>query len=112
MVESRKKSTGPARPLARTPEAAERQLVGLAMEEAKRQLEAGTASPGVITHFLKIGATQAVLEKRKLEHEIQLLKARTEGIESASRMEELYEGAIKAMKAYTPNSSSGEDYED
>jgi len=99
--------TKPRRPAARTPEARERQLVSLAFDVAEEQMLNGTASAQVITHYLKIGSPREKLERRKLEEENALLRAKVEGMASAARVEELYEGAIKAMRAY-----SGEDLGD
>ena len=83
-----------------TPEARENQMISLAVDLAEKQLIEGTASSQVITHFLKLGATTARLEKEKLEQENALLKAKTEALKSAERVEELYTNAIKAMRLY------------
>jgi hypothetical protein len=83
-----------------TPEARENQLISLAVDLAEQQLRDGTASAQVITHYLKLGATTARLEKEKLEKENQLLAAKTKALESAERTEELYANAINAMRSY------------
>lgn len=93
-----------------TPEARENQMISLAVDLAEQQLRNGTASSQVITHFLKLGTTVAQLEKEKLEQENKLLQARTEALESAKRVEELYEDAIKAMKKYSGGGDSDDDY--
>lgn len=98
----------PRRPAAKTPEARERQLISLAFDVAEQQMEAGTASAQVIVHYLKMGTPRERLERKKLEEENALLRARVEGMASAARVEELYEGAIRAMRAY----SGQEDVED
>ena len=83
-----------------TPEARENQMISLAVDLAERQLQEGTASSQVITHYLKLGSMRERLEREKLEEENKLLKARTEQIQSMKRVEELYEEAIKAMRNY------------
>lgn len=83
-----------------TPEARENQMISLAVDLAERQLQEGTASSQVITHYLKLGSTRERLERERLEEENKLLKARTEQIQSMKRVEELYEEAIKAMRNY------------
>ena len=83
-----------------TPEARENQMISLAVDLAERQLQGGTASSQVITHYLKLGSMRERLEREKLEEENKLLKARTEQIQSMKRVEELYEEAIKAMRNY------------
>ena len=84
-----------------TPEARENQMISLAVDLAERQLQEGTASSQVITHYLKLGSMRERLEREKLEEENKLLKARTEQIQSMKRVEELYEEAIKAMSNYS-----------
>lgn len=83
-----------------TPEARENQMVALAVNLAEQQLRDGTASSQVITHYLKLGTMKEKLEREKLEKENELLRAKTEAIQSAKRIEELYADAIKAMQRY------------
>lgn len=92
-----------------TPEARENQMISLAVDLAERQLMEGTASSQVITHYLKLGSTKERLEKEKLEEENKLLRARTESLQSAKRVEELYADAIAAMKRYSGNGGSNDD---
>ena len=92
-----------------SPEARENQMISLAVDLAEKQLVEGTASSQVITHYLKLGSTKERLEKEKLEEENKLLKARTEALQSAKRVEELYADAIAAMKRYSGNGRSDED---
>jgi len=93
-------STKRIRP-ALTPEARENQMVSLAVDLAEKQLIEGTASSQVITHYLKLGTMKHKAEMEKLERENELLKAKTESLQSAKRVEELYEDALKAMKSYS-----------
>lgn len=90
----------PIRP-ALTPEARENQLISLAVDLAEKQLQEGTASSQVITHYLKLGSTKERLEKEKLREENKLLRARTEALQSTKKQEELFEEAIKAMRRYS-----------
>ena len=92
-----------------SPETKENQMISLAMDLAERQLMEGTASSQVISHFLKLGSTKERLEKEKLLEENKLLKARTEALQSAKRVEELYADAIAAMKRYSGNGRGDED---
>lgn len=93
--------TLPKRSPALSLEARENQMIALAVDEAERQLREGTASSQVITHYLKLGTTKERLEKEKMEHEIDLLKAKVKSLESAERIEELYINALNAMKSYS-----------
>ena len=60
---------------ARGIEKQEQQLIAKAVDLAERQLEEGTASAQVITHYLKLGTTREQLEKEKLRKENELLKS-------------------------------------
>ena len=75
-------------------------MISLAMDCAESQLRDGTASSAVIVHFLKLGTERAELEREKLIHENELLKAKTQSIESATNVEKLMKEAIEAMKSY------------
>lgn len=86
-----------------TPEAMENQAISLAMDLAIQQLQDGTASSQLITEFVKRGSTKAKLEKEILAEQKGLITAKKEALESAKRIEELYENAIKAMRDYSGN---------
>jgi len=92
-----------------TPEARENQMISLAVDLAEKQLIEGTASSQVITHYLKLGTMNHKLELEKLQKENELLKAKTESIQSAQRMDELYAEAIRAMGSYQGREESEED---
>lgn len=100
-----KGSTRKIRP-ALTPEAREQQLISLAVDRAEQQLLDGTASSQVITHYLKQSTLKAQLEIEKLKRENELLKAKTEVMQSSKKIEELYAEAIKAMRNYSGNGDS------
>lgn len=93
-------STRKRRP-ALTPEARENQMIALAVDLAEKQLMEGTASSQVITHFLKLGSSKAELEREKLAMENELIRAKTESIQSQKKMEEVYLNALNAMKRYS-----------
>lgn len=95
---------------AMTPEAREQQLIALAVDEAERQLRAGTASSQVITHFLKLASTKNELEKEKLKRENAVLEAKAKAYQTGEEMKELYENAIKAMRDYSGHGGN-DDYE-
>lgn len=89
------------RPPATTPESRENQMIALAMDVVEERLRNGTASSQETTHFLKLGSIKEKRELALLEQELELKKAKTEAIQSAKRVEELYSKALKAMKSYT-----------
>lgn len=85
---------------ATTPEGREKQMIALAVDLAEKKLRDGTASPQIITHYLRLGTIQAGLEREKLKNENALLEAKTSALKSAERIEELYREALEAMKSY------------
>jgi hypothetical protein len=93
-----------------TPEGRENQMISLAMDLVERRLREGTASSQETTHFLKLASARERerLERDKLNEEITLLKAKTESIESAKRVEELYSEVLNAIKEYNGFSNDEE----
>ena len=105
--EKKKKNIRPAL----TPEARENQLIYLATELAEQQLRDGTASSQVITHYLKLGSSKEKIEKEILQKQKDLITAKTEALQSAKHIEELYANAISAMKSYSGQGESQDDEE-
>lgn len=105
-------SANPTRKIrpALTPEARENQMIALAVDLVEQRLLDGTASSQETTHFLKLGSMKNRLEMEKLQEENRLLKARTEALQSAKRVEELYSEAIKAMRRYSGQGSDDDEY--
>ena len=95
-----------------TPEARENQMIALAVDLAEKQLIEGTASSQVITHYLKLATTKEKIEREILEKQKELIVAKTENLQSAKRIEELYSNALKAMQNYSGQTCSMEDDED
>ena len=94
-----------------TPEAEENQCIAMAYRLVKQRLADGSASSQETTHFLKMGSSKARLENERLKEENKLLRAKTNAIESAEDMKELYAEAIKAMATYQGHGDSEDDEE-
>lgn len=101
-------SSEPSRKMrpALSPEARENQLISLAVDLAEQQLRDGTASSQVITHYLKLGSTKERIEKEILEKQKELIEAKTQSLQSAQRIEELYTNALDAMRKYSGQGGS------
>lgn len=84
-----------------SPEAREAQLISLATDLAEKQLREGTATSQVISHFLKLGSTKERVEREILEKQKELITAKTEALQSAKHVEELYARALEAMRTYS-----------
>jgi hypothetical protein len=92
-----------------TPEDRDNQLIARAVDLAERQLIDGTASAQVMTHYLKQASPRERLELQRLRQENALLEAKVEQLKSAKRVEELYENALNAMRAYAGHEPMPED---
>lgn len=108
---SSKSQTSRRRP-ARTPEDRENQLIAQAVDLAERQLQEGTASAQVITHYLKLGSSREKLEQQRLANEVDLLKIKREAIESEKRVEEMYVEALNAMRSYAGHAAHVDEEDD
>ena len=82
-------------------EAKENQLISLAMDLVEQRLRDGTATSQEVCHFLKLGTTRERIEKEILERQKDLIEAKTENLQTAKHIEELYAEAIEAMGRYS-----------
>ena len=103
MEKAKTESTGQARRTrpALNPDVRENQLISAAVNLAEKQLLDGSASSQIVVHYLKLATTREKLEREKLERENELLRAKTEALQSTQRLEELYANALDAMKRYS-----------
>lgn len=110
---SRQHITHSRRPPAKTPEQREHQLIAKAVDLAEKQLEDGTASAQVITHYLKLGSSRERLEQERLAMEVQFMEAKKETMASQARTEELMKDALNAFRSYSGASIEEDDgYDD
>lgn len=92
-----------------TPEARENQLIALAYDLVEQRLRDGTATSQETTHFLKMGSPKERRDREIQDEEIKLLRARTENLQSAKRIEELFSNALEAMKSYSPTADENDE---
>lgn len=100
------------RPPARTPEEEENYMISIAVKETEKRILDGTAPAQLLVHYLKLATVKEQLEKEKMEKEIELLRAKTEAIESEKNISEMYQNAIKAFGIYTGATSAEESEEE
>ncbi len=91
----------PQEPPAQDPVAREKQLINLAVDLAEKQLIEGTASPSVLTHYLRLASTRETVEREILEKQAKLITAKTDSISQAKDTEEMVKQAIDAMRTYS-----------
>lgn len=96
-------------PRARTPEARDNQMIALSYDLVEQRLRDGTATSQETTFFLKLAAEreEAKLKKEIMEEQRKLYQAKTESLQSAKRVEELYANAMRAFQSYK---SSADDH--
>lgn len=89
-------------PKAQTPEARDNQLIALSYDLVEQRLRDGTATSQETTFFLKLAAQREKeqLELKIMEEQRKLYSAKTEALQSAKRIEELYSDAMKAFATY------------
>src|SRR3954467_3986871 len=112
MARSRSENGHRRSPPARTPEAREDELAALAYDLAESQIQSGTASSQVITHFLKAGSRRERMEQMRMEYEIELMQVQKEQLEGQKRGEELYLSALRAMRVYSGQGSSEDEFDE
>lgn len=100
----------PERPRGRSLEAREQQMIGYAMDLAEIQLREGTASPLVISHYLKLGSSREILEQERIRHQNELSDVKARAIEDKEHLDELFKNAMESMGRYRGNYDSQEDY--
>ena len=82
------------------PDLRENQLIAMATNLAEKKIRDGTASSAIIVHYLKLGTRKEEIEREILEEQRELIRAKTEDLRSAKRIESLYTEAMDAMKEY------------
>lgn len=84
-----------------TPEAITDDLVSLATDLAKKKLEDGTASSQLIALYAKEGTPAAILQRRKLEAEVELIEAKTKAHNDMADSKEAMDEVLRAFKEYS-----------
>lgn len=88
---------------ASNPENREQQLINKAVKLAEKQLDDGTASAAVITHYLKLATQREQIELANLKKQGNMLEAKATSITQAKENENIAKEAIEAMKSYGPS---------
>ena len=65
-----------------SPEAYENRLINMAYKAVEKRIESGEATAAELVHFLRQGSIREQLELEKMKKENELLKAKTESIET------------------------------
>ena len=84
-----------------SPEAYENRLISKTYKAVEKRIDSGEATAAELVHFLRQGSIKEQLELEKLKKENELLKAKTEAIESQKQTQELYQEAISDFRRYS-----------
>lgn len=84
-----------------TDEAMESKMIALALKQAQKQLENGTASSQIVTHFLRLGSTRAQIELEELQLKNQLLEEKIVAEQSGHRISEMVQEVLSALRSYS-----------
>lgn len=90
------------------PSAREQHMISLAVSLAEKQLREGTASAQVISHYLKLAASQTNIDLQLAEQQLALLRAKTASVEADNSEKKDYAAVIEALRRY----NGIEDYEE
>lgn len=99
---------GRRRSRARTLEGREAELASKAYDLAERQIDDGTASSQVVTHFLKMGSTRELVEQERLRGQIEVDRVKASQLQAQERMESLVVDALQAFRSYSGHGPSPE----
>ncbi len=100
-MKQRPSTAGPRQDrIASTREAREQQMIAKAERLAEKKLEDGTASPQIIVHYLRLATEKERLDREALKADVALKEAKIEALQSAVKIEALYEDAMKMFRKY------------
>ena len=101
-------TSSPHLPPPSNPEECENQMISLAVNLARKQLEEGTASSQVIVHFLKQATTRNQLEMEKIKYETAMLQAKKDALNKSGQLQELMANALEAFRSYSGNTEESD----
>lgn len=84
-----------------TDSAMEAKMIALALQQAQTQLEKGTASSQIVTHFLRLGSVRAQVELEKLQLENNLIEEKILAAQAGQQMNEMFSEVMAALKSYS-----------
>ena len=97
---------------ARTPEARENQLIGMAWDRIEERIANGTATAAELLAVMKLGTRKERLERELTEKKMEYMQAKTGALQSAEEIKALYGQAITAFQRYNGVFDDGEVVDD
>lgn len=81
-----------------SPEARENELIAAAVDLAEKQLRDGTASPSVITHYLKLASSRERLQREKLEERMPFSRLKQKHMHQIRKLKSSMQKLLKLCK--------------
>ena len=79
----------------------EAKMIALAIKQAQKQLERGTASSQIVTHYLKLGSKRADIELEHLQLQNRLLEEKILSEQQGLKTQEMIQDVLEALKSYS-----------
>lgn len=79
----------------------EKKLIALAYSQAEKELQEGTASSQIVTHFLRLGTERAKLEHAQIELQNSLLQEKIIEARETQKIAEMVDDVLKALRSYS-----------
>lgn len=97
---------------AKTPEERESVLIAKSLTLIERQIDDGSASSQVLSHFAKLGSSRERLEQERLRNENEVLRKKVETMEAAVDVKNLMTEALGAFRGYSGQTEVDDEEDD
>jgi len=77
-----------------------KKLIALAYSQAAQELEKGSASSQIVTHFLRLGAPETILKNEQMELQNQLLVEKIKSERESQKVAGMVDDVLKALRSY------------
>lgn len=78
----------------------EKKLIALSYAQAEKELQDGTASSQIVTHFLKLGTARTELEHTQLQLQNSLLEEKILVERESQKITEMVDDVLRALRSY------------
>lgn len=79
----------------------EKKLIALAYAQAEKELQGGTASSQIVTHFLRLGTQRSELEQAQIELQNSLLQEKIIAEREGQKLTEMVDDVLRALRSYS-----------
>lgn len=79
----------------------EKKMIALAYSQAEKELQEGTASSQIVTHFLRLGTQRAKLEEAQIMLQNSLIQEKIIEAQESQKVAEMVDDVLKALRRYS-----------